>query len=573
MRRAILSGLLWGLVSGLAAAAFVFVMRDVVFLPLLVREGAEAISPRGPDGVLILSGVFTGLAVAVLRASRVAARMLRDQAEGLPPGDMRPEELLRIHRQRDHAGAAPPLESLRPAFERAGQGHIFRFVDRLDASERAAFARQLAAVDLDWVAARYDQYRREQERTTAAAQLKPAPVVPVPDSDEDRRREARARETGQAALCEGRLAAFLVAGGQGTRLGFDGPKGRYPIGAVTGRTLFRIHAEQIRARAARYGVRIPWYVMTSEANDAATREAFEQNDFYGVAPEDVFFLQQANVPALDFDGKLVLAEPGRLATSPNGHGGCLQALVDSGALEDMRRRGVDTISYFQVDNALVTICDPVFAGYHLQAGAQMSSKVVEKTDPSEKVGIVCRKDGKLCVVEYSDLDDETARQRDPDGKLRFRAGSIAIHMLGVDFAERVGSGTDLPWHVAVKKVAHIDDQGRPVDPDEPNGLKFERFVFDALPLARETATMEVVRDEEFAPVKNQSGPDSPDTSRRLQTEYAARMLEAAGFEVPRDDQGRAAGPIELSYLFALDAEDLRDKLEPGFRVSGPAVLE
>jgi UDP-N-acetylglucosamine/UDP-N-acetylgalactosamine diphosphorylase len=245
--------------------------------------------------------------------------------------------------------------------------------------------------------------------------------------------------------------------------------------------------------------------------------------------------------------------------NPDGHGGAISALVRSGATEEMRRRGIDTISYFQVDNPLVTIADPVFLGFHLQEGAQMSSKVLQKACPEEKVGVMALADGRLTVIEYSDLDEETMHAREADGSLRYWAGSIAIHMLAVDFVEHMAREASMPWHVARKKIPYYE-AGEVVRPDEPNGVKFEQFIFDALPETRASVTLEVEREEEFAPVKNASGVDSAESCRRLLGNRFARWIEAAGGSVARDVEGNAAVGIEISPLVALDAEDLRRAL-------------
>lgn len=466
--------------------------------------------------------------------------------------------------------------ALRARYREAGQEHVFQGFAGLSPRDQEAFAASLEAVDLDWVAARHAQYRAAETGERApAGTLEPAPIIRLPRTADAREAATAARRVGEEALRQGRLAAFLVAGGQGTRLGFSGPKGAYPIGPVTDRTLFQIHAEQIQARAERCGCTIPWYVMTSQANDAATRACFDEHGYFGFSPDDVFFFSQEMVPALDFEGRLLLAGPGRLALSPNGHGGSLFALARSGALADMRRRNIDTISYFQVDNPLVTICDPLFAGYHLQAGAEMSSKVLAKAFPEEKVGCICRRDGTLCVIEYSDLDEENMYATKEDGELRFWAGSIAIHMLAVDFVERVAAGTgQLPWHIAIKKVPFYDGL-KTVTPTEPNGVKFETFVFDALPLAQGSITMEVERHREFAPVKNPEGVDSVVSCRQLLSDYAAELLAAAGAAVPRDAQGHATAPLELSYRYALDEDRLREKIESGMDLTPgePLVLD
>ncbi len=462
-------------------------------------------------------------------------------------------------------------EEIRQAFAAHGQGHVFAHWDALNDDERAVLLADCAYVDFDWLEERLRQYKRESTAEIEAVDLEPAPVIRLPQTSDERQREAATRERGEAALREGRLAACVVAGGQGTRLGFDGPKGAYPIGPVSDRSLFQWHAEQILARARRHGVTIPWYVMTSSTNDEATRAYFAEHHFFGFEERDVWFFQQGMVPSIDSEGKLILADKHRIALNPDGHGGVLAALVKSGAVEDMRARGVNTISYFQVDNPLVTICDPVFAGYHLAEGAGFSSKILEKAAPEEKVGHICRSGGKLRVIEYSDMDFEQMHARDENGRLRFWAGSIAIHMLDVEFVGQVGGQARLPWHIARKKIPYFDGK-HVVRPDKPNGIKFETFVFDALPLSPSSVTMEVEREQEFAPVKSPAGVDSGDTCRQLLSDRFARWLEACGVAVARDPEGHVKARIEISPLYALDVEELKQKLPSDLQVGEELVL-
>lgn len=459
-------------------------------------------------------------------------------------------------------------EELRASFEQAGQAHVFQFWNELNESERAQLLDDCARVDFAWVEQRLRQFRRESSATMPALDIRPAPVIRLPSADAERAAEAEARRAGEEALRGGKLAAFLVAGGQGTRLGFEGPKGCYRIGPISDRTLFRWHAEQIRARARRYGAKIPWYVMTSRANHADTVAYFEQNDYLGFDRTDVMLFQQGMVPSLDKDGKLILAEKHALAMNPDGHGGSLTALARSGAVADMKKRGVEYVSYFQVDNPLVTICDPVFAGYHILARAEMSSKILDKSGPEEKVGHICINNGKLTVIEYSDMDFVNMHARDTSGRLVFWAGSIAIHMLSVGFVERVGGKAELPWHVARKKIPFVGENGRKKTPDSPNGVKFETFVFDALPLASGSVTMEVAREDEFAPVKNASGVDSAESCRELLSGRFRRWLDACGMEPPA-----APAALEISPLYALDAQELGAKLPRGSKIAAGTLLE
>ncbi|MEM7808610.1 MAG: UDPGP type 1 family protein, partial [Planctomycetota bacterium] len=358
-------------------------------------------------------------------------------------------------------------------------------------------------------------------------------------------------------LADGKVAAFLVAGGQGTRLGYDGPKGEFPVTPVKDKPLFQVFAEQIKASSDRYGKPVPWYVMTSEVNDARTREFFEKHAYFGLDKANVTFFVQGMMPAFGTDGKLLLAEKDSLALSADGHGGSLKALAKTGALADMKQRGIEHLSYFQVDNPLVRVLDPLFLGLHAHFESEMSSKSLPKANAKEKVGNFCVGDGQLQVIEYSDLPDSVAEQTNDDGSLRFNAGSIAIHVISVAFIDRLTSGgsLSLPWHRADKKVPHL---GEP-DPQSPNGVKLEQFVFDAIPLAGNAIVYETDRAEEFSPVKNAEGNDSPATSRRDQVRRAARWLSGAGVEVPTLDNGEPDAVLEISPLFADSAEETKTK--------------
>jgi UDP-N-acetylglucosamine/UDP-N-acetylgalactosamine diphosphorylase len=367
-------------------------------------------------------------------------------------------------------------------------------------------------------------------------------------------------------ISAGRVGGLLVAGGQGTRLGFDGPKGNYPISPIRHKTFFQIFAETIAAVSQRYGATCPWYIMTSPMNHAETVRIFESNRFYGLDPRDIFIFQQGTLPNVGFNGRILLAGKAEIARSPDGHGGCIRALHHSGALADMKERGIEYLSYWQVDNPLVKLFDPLFMGLHALAEAQMSSKAVIKNAPKEKVGNFCLIDGKMTVIEYSDLPDELAEKRHPDGSLAFHLGSIAIHIINRDFVEKLNTQEfSLPLHRADKAIKCIDLQGNPIDPQKPNGAKLESFIFDALPMTERSIILEIDRSEQFAPTKNATGPDSVETTRQMMIERAAKWLESAGVKVPRDPNGSPDCILEIAPSFALDSEDIeakRDKIPP-----------
>jgi UDP-N-acetylglucosamine/UDP-N-acetylgalactosamine diphosphorylase len=291
-------------------------------------------------------------------------------------------------------------QELREALIRAGQGHVVERWQGLDEAGKRRLEQDLVRLDLDLLR----ELRACAGRPLAAGgRFEPPRLFPLARGPEDEARAAQARRRGAEALRGGRVGFVLVAGGQASRLGYDAPKGMLPIGPVTGRSLFAYHAHRLVALCERFGVRTPWYVMTSPENDAATRSFFEEEAYFGLAPEDVSFFTQDTLPALDEAGRVLFASRSSLFLAPNGHGGTLLGLARSGAIEDMRSRGVRTLSYFQVDNPLVRPADALFLGLHLLEGAEMSSKVVRKRDASEKVGVIGRIDGKLGCIEYSDL--------------------------------------------------------------------------------------------------------------------------------------------------------------------------
>jgi UDP-N-acetylglucosamine/UDP-N-acetylgalactosamine diphosphorylase len=450
------------------------------------------------------------------------------------------------------AGVDPDIRALRARFEEFDQGHVLRFWDRLAPEARRELAAQASALDLP---ALLRGFRATQEPAAEAAKIEAPEVEALPEFGGSTARRAEARERGAALLRDGKVALMVVAGGQGSRLGFAGPKGLYPLGPVTGRTLFALQAQRIRRLRERTGAAIPWYVMTSEATDAATRKAFAEADHFGLPARDVFFLRQGMITSFDFEGRLILERPDRIFVNPDGHGGSLTALLDSGALDDMERRGITTIFYYQVDNPLISIGDPVFLGFHAQARAEFSCKSLRKREPGEKMGVFARIDGRIGVVEYTEITDEQRDARDSEGRLVFDAGNLAVHAFDVEFVRGVAADAErwLPWHASAKKIPTVDANGAAVEPDEPNGYKLERFVFDALRAARTVCIVETGR-EEYGPVKNATGNDSPLSSRRSLSAHYRRWIEEAGLRAPSPahhieiDEARISGPEDLRAL-------------------------
>lgn len=467
------------------------------------------------------------------------------------------------------ASSTKEPETIRQAFEEEGQAQVFRFWADLSAEERETLLAEASEIDLQEVQKLAGEGRKEPLQSDFS-RLMPAPFLALPRMPEEKAHWEAARAVGEEALRGGKVAAFTVAGGQGTRLGYDGPKGTFPVTPVLGKPLFQVLAEKIQAARQRYGAAIPWFIMTSHANHDETMRFFREKAYFGLPEADVSFFRQGRMPAVDPSGRILLEGKGRIAMSPDGHGGSLRALCRSGAIEVMEERGIEVISYVQVDNALVQVIDPTFLGFHLDANSEMSSKMLPKAYPKEKVGVFVMHEGKMAVVEYSDLPPELEERRDEAGELIFRSGSIAIHLLSVPFVKRLGEGEKgqaslLPFHRAHKKIPTVDEAGAPVKPEEPNGIKFEMFVFDALPFAKNPVVIETRREDEFSPVKNAEGLDSPATCRSDQLKLFGRWLEAAGVAVEKSADGVPTIAIEISPLFATDEPSFLNawgKLDP-----------
>ena len=471
-------------------------------------------------------------------------------------------------------GTQKTYEDIKKVLKEHRQSHLLALWDQLDTAQRQNLLAQIGQLDLakvdNWVA----NCVKNSASVAISGDLVPASFYSYEPADSQQHRKyAGAVELGRELIRQGKVAAFVVAGGQGTRLGFDGTKGNFPISPVKNKTLFQIFAESVAAASLKYQAICPWYIMTSPLNRAETEEIFRSNDYYGLDGKNVFIFQQGTLPNFSTDGKILLADKDRLSYSPDGHGGSLKALYRSGAIEDMKRRGVEFISYFQVDNPLINIFDPLFIGLHALDKAEMSSKAVIKTNPYERVGSFCLVDGRLTVIEYSDLPDDLAEKRNPDGSLVFKLGSIAIHIINRAFVERLNTDVfSLPLHKAVKKIPYIDEHGKLVEPAEPNGVKLESFVFDAVPLASKSIILQILRSGEFAPAKNAAGIDSVETARRMIVARAAAWLESAGLIIPKKPDGSIDCVLEIAPGFALEKDDVKAKLnripqiKPGDRI-------
>jgi UDP-N-acetylglucosamine/UDP-N-acetylgalactosamine diphosphorylase len=450
-----------------------------------------------------------------------------------------------------------------------GQEQLLRFWGELTDDERDLLMKDIAGIDLDWVDGVKPLLR---EGSLSRRVVRKPDVIELPRTSGQNRAMHEARRRGRDMIAAGKTSVFTAAGGQSSRLGLETPKGTYPVSPIRNKSLFQVHAEKIASLERDLEVKIPWLIMVSETNHAATLQYFRDNDYFNLDPDYVRFIEQGMYPAMDADAGIFLREKYRVFLSPTGHGGTLTTLNASKALDWLGELGVQEIFYFQVDNVLVKILDPVFMGYHTGRSCEMSSKYVKKRNHREKIGVFVIEKGFHTVVEYSELSCIDLEGGGDVNELT--AGSVAIHIINVDFARRAGGKSlQLPLHVAHKAIPHIDEAGNAVKPEHPNGYKFETFIFDALKFVSNSVVMETDRSEEFSPLKNRCGDDSPETVLRDQLELFASWLEEAGIEVPRNERGEMVHRIEISPLFAASREEFLDKVDRNLKVKGDIYIE
>ncbi|XP_019612360.1 UDP-N-acetylhexosamine pyrophosphorylase-like protein 1 isoform X2 [Rhinolophus sinicus] len=491
-------------------------------------------------------------------------------------------------------------QDVRARLQRAGQEHLLRFCAELAPGPRAALLAQLESLEPEAL-------REHCQRAAAAcarppdpphdvsARLRPLPPERVGSASQSDPKTRRLwEEEGFHQIALNKVAVLLLAGGQGTRLGVTYPKGMYQVGLPSQKTLYQLQAERIRRvqqlADERHGTRctVPWYIMTSEFTLGPTAEFFKEHDFFHLDPNNVVMFEQRMLPAVTFDGRAILERKDKVAMAPDGNGGLYCALADHHILDDMERRGVEFVHVYCVDNILVRLADPVFIGFCVLRGADCGAKVVEKAYPEEPVGLVCQVDGVPQVVEYSEISPETTRLRTPDGGLLYNTGNICNHFFTRGFLQVVTREYEslLKPHVAVKKVPYVDEEGNPVKPLKPNGIKMEKFVFDVFQFAENFVAFEVLREDEFSPLKNadSAGKDNPTTARRalLSQHYrwalqaGAHFLDSHGARLPElpslPSSGEPPAICEISPLVSYSGEGLEVYLR-GREFQSPLILD
>lgn len=388
--------------------------------------------------------------------------------------------------------------------ETYGQQHLLRYYDLLSGEEKRCLLEDISRADFGVLSC------LDRKETRSGGKLSPADALTVKQICE---RRSFYEEKGLRALGEGKAAAVLLAGGQGTRLGSDAPKGTFDMGLTRPLSIFGLQMENIRAVAKSAQREFHLFVMTSAKTDEATRRFFDENGYFGYDGEKIHFYVQDLAPACSFDGKIYLDQPYRLSLTPNGNGGWYSSLINAGYGSLLEEEGIEWLNVYSVDNVLQKICDPVFLGATLDSGCPCSAKVVKKTCPEEKVGVICKEDGLPKVVEYYELSPELANMRDADGGLTYGYGVILNYLFRVDALNAVYR-KKLPYHLAEKKIPFVKDGVR-TEPEQPNGYKFETLVVDMVRMMGSCLAFEVEREREFAPVKNRTGADSVESARAL----------------------------------------------------------
>ncbi|KAL8766037.1 MAG: hypothetical protein Q9209_007066 [Squamulea sp. 1 TL-2023] len=480
------------------------------------------------------------------------------------------------------------LKELRQKYAQAGQDHVFTFYDDLSTAEKAGLFERLKSFDPKHIneiteKAVHPAQSSDESQKTSLEPLPEAATASILDSgDEDIQSWYT---SGLEYVSKGQVAVVLMAGGQGTRLGSSDPKGCFNIGLPSQKSLFQIQAERIwrvqqlaEKQSGKKDIFIPWYVMTSGPTRRATEQFFEEHDYFGLQKDNVSIFEQGVLPCISNDGKILLESKSKVAVAPDGNGGIYQALLTSNVRTDMRKRGIQHVHAYCVDNCLVKVADPVFIGFAASKDVDIATKAVRKRNAKESVGLILQKNGKPDVVEYSEIDDATAETKDPKQPdlLKFRAANIVNHYYSFRFLESIEDWAHrLPHHVARKKIPHVDIQtGETIKPEKPNGIKLEQFVFDVFPLLslEKFACMEVKREDEFSPLKNAkgTGEDDPDTSKQDILNQGRRWVQNVGGIVESEGTPEETG-VEVSPLVSYGGEGL--EFLSSRTIKAPAVIE
>lgn len=408
------------------------------------------------------------------------------------------------------------LKEVKAILKKYNQEHLLNHYETLDEKHKQKLLEEIMQIDFELVNSLYKNANQEEKNEKEE-------ITPIEFLDKSKLYDdyKKYKKIGQKAIKNGELAIVTMAGGQGTRLGHDGPKGTYDIGLDSHKSLFELLCDGIKETNKKWEVTIPWFIMTSKENNQATIEFFEKNKCFGYQKDkNLFFFIQGQLPMVDMEGKILINEEGLIKLAANGHGGVYEALVKNKMTDKMKDLGVKWVFIGGVDNCLAKMTDEVFLGLAIDKGVCSASKSVVKVGPEEKVGVFCKKNGKPSIIEYIDITKEMAEAVDENGEFLYGESNIIAHLFTLDAIEKMG-GAVLPYHAAFKKATYLDKEGKLVVPDSPNAYKFEAFMFEAFGEIDDMVVLRVKREEEFAPLKNadSAGVDCPKTARELYKKF------------------------------------------------------
>ena len=404
-------------------------------------------------------------------------------------------------------------EQIKEKYVKAGQAHVLAFENELSTDECSLLEKQLNNIDLDLAATLFD---KKDEPCSDDLSVEPIPCTVQANLSKEENDKYTAE--GVNIMKNGEYAVVTMAGGQGTRLGHKGPKGTFYVNVPESISLFEIQCRRLKKRSEECGRNIPWYIMTSEENDSDTQKFFVENNYFGYSKEDIFFFKQYMLPMLNEEGKLVLEEKYKIKEGADGHGGIFRAMLGRGVIDDMKKRGIKWIFVGGIDNILVQLADPCFLGYISLNGYKLGGKSLIKRDAYEKAGVFCKKGGKPFVIEYTEISPELAELVNDNGEFVYGDAHILCNMFNIEVFEKMGD-KGLPYHTAHKKTSYINEKGENITPDKPNAYKYEAFIFDAFTYYDDMGIFRVKREHEFAPIKNKTGEDSPETASKLYIDY------------------------------------------------------
>ena len=407
------------------------------------------------------------------------------------------------------------FEQVEKKLKKAGQEHLLKYYERItDDKKKENFLNSILTIDFDAI----NEIYLDSKKNITNKDFVIEPIKFIDKEKIDEKEYVEYEKLGKDIIKSGKLAVVTMAGGQGTRLGHTGPKGTFDLGLESHKSIFEILCDTLKSENERYGVSVPWYIMTSDENNSETVEFFEKHNYFGYNKGDIFFFTQSKLPMVDTNGKCLIDEKGNIKEAADGHGGIFKSILKSGALYDMQSRGIEWVFIGGVDNVLVKPVDPVLIGLSIKDNVDAAGKSIIKANPHEKVGIFCKRNGRPSVIEYSEISDELAEERLENGELKYAESHILCNLFSLNAINKIAS-IDLPYHVAFKKAKYIDCDGNLIVSEKPNAYKFESFIFDAFEKLDDLDVLRVMRDNEFAPVKNAEGEDSPETARKLYIEF------------------------------------------------------